>query len=77
MAKKLSLITPGEVLLEEFTAPLGARKNRLAKYFGTSAELWLGLQAEYDLRVTRRERGSEIDRRVRPMEAASTVPGSG
>ncbi|MCC2642947.1 MAG: higA [Nitrospira sp.] len=24
---------------------------RLAKYFGTSSELWLGLQTEYDLRV--------------------------
>jgi len=37
---------------------------RLARYFGTSAELWLGLQAEYDLRVARREVGEEILRRV-------------
>lgn len=37
---------------------------RLARYFGTSAELWLGLQAEYDLRVARREVGEEIRRRV-------------
>lgn len=33
---------------------------RLARYFGTSAELWLGLQAEYDLRVAQREVGEEI-----------------
>ncbi len=27
---------------------------RLAVYFGTSAELWLNLQSDYDLRVARR-----------------------
>lgn len=37
---------------------------RLARYFGTSAELWLGLQSEYELRVARREVGEEIRRRV-------------
>lgn len=37
---------------------------RFARYFGTSAELWLGLQAEYDLRVARREVGEEIRRRA-------------
>jgi len=37
---------------------------RLARYFGTSPDLWLGLQAEYDLRVARREVGEEIRRRV-------------
>jgi antitoxin HigA-1 len=37
---------------------------RLAKYFGASSELWLGLQSDYDLRVARREIGAEIDKRV-------------
>lgn len=37
---------------------------RLAKYFGVSPELWLGLQAEFDLRIARRTVGPEIDRRV-------------
>lgn len=37
---------------------------RLARYFGTSAELWLGLQAEFDLRVAQLEVGEEIRRRV-------------
>lgn len=27
---------------------------RLGKYFGVSPEVWLGLQADYDLRVARR-----------------------
>jgi len=31
MAKKLSPITPGEVLLEEFLKPMGITQNQLAK----------------------------------------------
>jgi addiction module HigA family antidote len=37
---------------------------RLAKYFGVSSELWLGLQADYELRMARRRVGPEIERRV-------------
>jgi antitoxin HigA-1 len=28
---------------------------RLSKYFGTSAEIWMGLQSHYDLEVARDE----------------------
>jgi addiction module HigA family antidote len=42
---------------------------RLAKYFGTGAELWLNLQSDYDLRVVRRERGAKIEARVRSRAA--------
>ncbi len=37
---------------------------RLAKYFGVTSDLWLGLQAEFDLRVAKRTIGPEIDKRV-------------
>lgn len=37
---------------------------RLAKYFGVSSELWLGLQTDYELRMARRRVGPEIERRV-------------
>lgn len=37
---------------------------RLSKYFGVSADLWIGLQAEYDLRVARRTVGPDIDKRI-------------
>ena len=43
---------------------------RLARYFGTSAEFWLGLQKEYDLRKAREELGSAIDREVAPLSLA-------
>ena len=38
---------------------------RLGKYFGVSPELWLGLQADYDLRIAQRTVWPEIDKRVR------------
>src|SRR5215207_4107817 len=43
---------------------------RLGKYFGTSAELWLNLQSDYELRRARRESWPEIEARVRARSAA-------
>ena len=37
---------------------------RLGKYFGVSPEVWIGLQADYDLRIAQRTIGDEVDRRV-------------
>ncbi len=42
---------------------------RLAKYFGTSAETWLDLQSDYDLRIARRTAGDEIEAQVRVRAA--------
>lgn len=42
---------------------------RLARFFGTTAEMWLGLQSDYDLRMARRAAGPEIQARVRPLAA--------
>jgi addiction module HigA family antidote len=38
---------------------------RLARYFNTSAEIWIGLQADYDLRRAREDLGVTIEREVR------------
>lgn len=38
---------------------------RLGKYFGVSPEVWLGLQADYDLRVAKRTTWLEAEPRVR------------
>ena len=43
---------------------------RLARYLGNSAEFWLGLQLEYDLRTTRQKRQREIEKAVKPRPAA-------
>ena len=37
---------------------------RLGKYFGISPEVWMGLQADYDLRVAQRAIGTEVEKRV-------------
>jgi len=37
---------------------------RLGKYFNVSPEVWMGLQADYDLRVAQRVIGAEVERRV-------------
>jgi addiction module HigA family antidote len=44
---------------------------RLGRYFGVSPEIWLNLQADYELRVAMRETGKEIAAHVRPFKAAS------
>lgn len=38
---------------------------RLARFFGTSPEFWLGLQAQYDLDVTSEELGERLEREVK------------
>src|SRR5205807_3296064 len=43
---------------------------RLARFVGSSAELWMSLQADYDLRVARRSAGNEI-RRLVPASAGN------
>ena len=42
---------------------------RLGKYFGVSPEIWMGLQADYDLRVAKRTTWPEAERRVRAHAA--------
>ncbi|MEW5870988.1 MAG: HigA family addiction module antitoxin [Chloroflexota bacterium] len=40
---------------------------RLARYFGTSAAVWLRLQVRYDLEVAERESGERIQREVKVL----------
>ncbi len=87
---KIPLITPGEILLEEFLKPMNITAYRLAKdtnvpatrisqilkgnrkitadtalrfskYFGNSADFWLGIQDEYDLRRERKKIASDLE----------------
>jgi addiction module HigA family antidote len=49
----------------------GETALRLARYFGTSAELWLGMQKDYDLQVARDEFEAEVKRQVQPRGKAA------
>jgi len=42
---------------------------RLARYFDTSPQFWLNLQASYDLKIAFREAGKRIAREVEPRAA--------
>jgi addiction module HigA family antidote len=43
---------------------------RLARYLGTSAEFWLGLQLEYDLRIAEAKTRAAIERQIKPRKVA-------
>jgi antitoxin HigA-1 len=40
----------------------GVTALRLAKVFGTSPELWLNLQNDFDVQTAKREIGKELDK---------------
>ncbi len=44
---------------------------RLARYFGTTPEFWLNLQARYDLEVARDEKEIKVKREVQPLRSVS------
>jgi antitoxin HigA-1 len=41
---------------------------RLARYFGSSPQFWLGLQTEYDLDVAADRLGDRLEREVKPRD---------
>ena len=43
---------------------------RLARYFGTTPQFWMNLQANYELETAQDVRGPEIAGRIRPHRAA-------
>lgn len=93
MSQTLAPVHPGEILSEDYMAPVGLTANqlamslripanrisaiiagkrgitadtalRLARYFGTSAEMWMDLQSDFDLQTERDRHGAEIERSV-------------
>src|SRR5512144_1757127 len=56
---RISQIVHGERSISVDTA------MRLARYFGTSAAVWLRLQVRYDLEVAERELGKRVNREVK------------
>ena len=44
---------------------------RLGRYFGTSAQMWVNLQAKYDLEAAEEKLAERIKMEVQPMQLAS------
>ncbi|MFN8385583.1 MAG: HigA family addiction module antitoxin [Anaerolineales bacterium] len=61
---RISQIVHGERAITVDTA------LRLARYFGTSAAVWLRMQVRYDLEVAESELGRRIEREVKVFEHA-------
>ena len=62
-ANRVLAITKGKRSISADTA------LRLARYFGTTAEFWLNLQALFDLKKASAEEGLRIRQEVRPRAA--------
>ncbi len=45
---------------------------RLAKYFGTTPQLWMNLQSHYELELTRDKKAKEIEEAVQPRPGLNT-----
>lgn len=56
-----------ERLAREETSVTADTALRLARYFGTSAELWMGMQAQYDLESAKDSVATEL-RRITPRD---------
>jgi addiction module HigA family antidote len=97
---KLKPVHPGEILREEFLAPLGLNPHklamalrvpapgvyeivkeersistemalRLARYFRTSPEFWVNLQAQFDLETARDKDQGKINHEIRPLSVTA------
>jgi addiction module HigA family antidote len=42
---------------------------RLARFFGTSAQFWLGLQSDYDLDIAKSKLGKKLEKEIVPLAA--------
>jgi len=62
-ATRISAVLKGERSVTADTA------LRLARFFGTSAEFWINLQAMHDLTKARADNGKTIERDIRPRAA--------
>jgi addiction module HigA family antidote len=97
---KLKPVHPGEILRDEFLAPLGLNPHklamalrvpapgvyeivkeersistemalRLARYFRTSPEFWVNLQAQFDLETARDKDQGKIDQEIQPLSVTA------
>jgi addiction module HigA family antidote len=44
---------------------------RLGRYFGTSAQMWMNLQSQYELQVAEDQSAGKIEREVQPLQKSA------
>jgi addiction module HigA family antidote len=73
-AMALALRIPANRLTEIINGKRGISADtamRLARYFGTSAQMWMNLQSHYELEVAENDLAERIAREVQPLRQAS------
>ena len=72
-ALALALRVPGNRITAILNRQRGITADtalRLGRYFGTSAQMWMNLQAAYDLEAAEDTLAAQIEREVMPRSAA-------
>jgi antitoxin HigA-1 len=68
LAKELGVTAPSvNEIVRRRRAVTAEMALRISLYFGTSAQLWLNLQAQYDLEVASRRIGRRLERAIHPI----------
>lgn len=68
VAKELGVTAPSiNEIVRRRRAVTAEMALRLSRYFGTSAQLWLNLQSQYDLEVASRRIGKKLERDIHPI----------
>ena len=60
-----------DIIVGERRAVSADTALRLARHFGTSAEFWLGLQSDFDMKVAQAEVGARIEQDIAPLARAA------
>jgi len=67
LAKELGVSVPTvNEIVRRRRAVTAEMALRLARYFGTTAQLWQNLQSQYDLEVASQKIGKTVERVIRP-----------
>jgi addiction module HigA family antidote len=77
-ALAIALRVPASRIAEIAKAERGVSAEtalRIARYFGTSPDFWVRLQAKYDVEIAKDTKAALIERDVRPREDNSMVKG--
>jgi addiction module HigA family antidote len=68
LAKELGVTAPTvNEIVRRRRAVTAEMALRLSRYFGTTAQLWQNLQAQYDLEIANRKIGKQVRRKIQPL----------
>jgi addiction module HigA family antidote len=71
LAKELGVTAPTvNEIVRRRRAVTAEMALRLARYFGTTAQLWQNLQSQYDLEIASQKIGKQVERVITPLRRA-------